>query len=112
MCGFMKKYTTIAGMLHSTADLRKECNIKKVLSVPKRAIRRRLEWVALKGTHVWVSFHEWTDSVGNTVGDILVGVGNQSYVVQTVTLESPQHGCRAHRTCGRLKIKITSTRGC
>ena len=42
----------------------------------------------MKGTpHIWVSFDEWTDSVGNTVVDILVGVGNQSYVVQTVTLE-------------------------
>ena len=34
-----------------------------------------------------MSFDEWTDSAGNVVVDILVGVGNQSYVVQTVTLE-------------------------
>ena len=47
MCGFMKKYTTIAGMLHSAADLRKEGNIKTVLSVHNHAICRRLERVVL-----------------------------------------------------------------
>ena len=80
-----------------------------MLSVHNCAIRYCVERVALKGTpHIWVSFDKWTDSVGNAMVDILVGVGNRSYVVQTVTLEchGPQHGCRAHRTCGRLKIEI------
>ena len=50
MRGFMKKYTTISGVLHSAADLRKEGNIMTVLNVHNRVICRRLEWVALKGT--------------------------------------------------------------